>query len=646
MKINFTLIISFLSISLFSAQTNAEKHHKRSPQKANFTNTESLVQPRSVECIWESDFSNSNEWDIAHDTEDCSLDWEIGENLENSGFYPTNPIVSANGFYAMIDSDNYGGEEGGTEVEDSWLTMANPVNCSGIDNVVVEFDTWYRRYTSERCFLVVSTDGTFPNDLTPDTEEDPANGIYEVFPEMDSSGDALVDNPTTRKINISESAGGQSQVWIRFNWTGTWGYTWMIDRVCVAEQPADDISLSYGIVSHNGTAEEYGMIPSSQLDAQPATTGGEVYNFGVNDATSVELTMEVSNSSGDVIVTQDGYPMYGAGADGLLDLTTPITGPVASDNTVYFEDETPMSGVDEDVYTATFTATSSADNNGGEFFVDNSTTREFAITNGLYATDGIGVYSNPNVDSWGTGQLTDGSVSDGLIMMSYYDISSTTSLGGVWIGLDSYLLQSPQTVPGGEIVVALRDTTLISNETFDPTNVIASSDFYLVTQQDIDNGYIVVPFSNNITLNPNAYYITVEMYSNGNSTDIFILDDETVPQPYYFSMIFVPGEQVYSDGNAFAIRMITDGAISDIISLEENNLEYNIFPNPSSGSINIELGEQGEFNVEISDIIGKSIYNNIIKTNTNIDINGLDTGVYFVTISNENKSNTTKLIVE
>ena len=69
-------------------------------------------------------------------------------------------------------------------------------------------------------------------------------------------------------------------------------------------------------------------------------------------------------------------------------------------------------------------------------------------------------------------------------------------------------------------------------------------------------------------------------------------------------------------------------------------------PNPSSGTINIELGEQGEFSVEISDIIGKSIYNNIIKTNTNIDINGLDTGVYFVTISNENKSNTTKLIVE
>ena len=36
----------------------------------------------------------------------------------------------------MLDSDEYGGEEGGTEVEDSWLTMANPVDLSNFQNVV------------------------------------------------------------------------------------------------------------------------------------------------------------------------------------------------------------------------------------------------------------------------------------------------------------------------------------------------------------------------------------------------------------------------------------------------------------------------------------------------------------------------------
>ena len=80
----------------------------------------------------------------------------------------------------MIDSDEYGGEEGGTEVEDSWLTISNPIDCSQNQNVIVEIDTWYQSYNSEKCFLVVSTDGTFPTNLSPDSQEDPANGIYEI----------------------------------------------------------------------------------------------------------------------------------------------------------------------------------------------------------------------------------------------------------------------------------------------------------------------------------------------------------------------------------------------------------------------------------------------------------------------------------
>ena len=651
MKINFTLLFALSAFTLSFAQSDIKKTEKRSametPIKYESSNIE--IDNRAVECIWESDFSNAGDWDIEHDPADCSLDWQIGQNLECSGFYPITAIESANGYYAMLDSDAYGGEEGGTEVEDSWLTMSTPVDCSGLDNVIVEFDTWYRSYNDERCFLVVSTDGTFPTDLSPTTEADPANGIYEIFPDVSNDvGADLGDNPSTRRINISESAGGQPQVWIRFNWTGTWGYAWFIDRVCVAEQPADDIELSYGLVSHNGTGEEYGRVPLNQL-GDGAYTGGGAFNFGVNDANDVSLTMDVSNSAGENVTSQTNYTMYGyeldAVAGGLvLNMDTPIYGPVATNTNVYFEDMTPMSGVSEDIYTATFTLSSSGDTEAGDNFSNNTATRDFELTNGLYSTDGIGVHSDPTITRMGTGSFTD--ATDGFMMMSYYDISQSTQLGGVWIGLDSYAYAEPLTVPGGELVVALRDTTLLSAETFDPGNVIASSDFYLITQQDIDNGYVVVPFGSNISLNPNAYFISVEMYSNGNATDIYILDDETVPQPSYLSMIYIPGDQVYTNGTATAIRMITDGAISDIISLEENNLEYNIFPNPSSGTINIELGEQGEFNVEICDIVGKSMYNNSIKTNTNIDINGLDSGVYFVTISNENKSNTTKLIVE
>ena len=103
--------------------------------------------------------------------------------MSAGGSYPISTIESTtagNGF-AMIDSDEYGGEEGGTEIEDSWFTTAQPINLSDFPNVVLQFETWYRSWTYEKCWVVTSTDGVTWPELTPDSQEDTANGIYEVF---------------------------------------------------------------------------------------------------------------------------------------------------------------------------------------------------------------------------------------------------------------------------------------------------------------------------------------------------------------------------------------------------------------------------------------------------------------------------------
>ena len=642
MKQIITLFFAFAIISFSFAQSDANIKVKRTAKEStiNLGQVDVNIEPRSVDCIWESDFSNSSDWVLDHDAADCSLDWEIGENLECGGFYPISPIESANGFYAMVDSDQYGGEEGGTETEDAWLTMANAVDCSSYENVIVEFDTWYRSFTYEKCWLVVSNDGTFPTDLTPASEADPANGIYEIFPGISGDGGAEVaSNPTTQRINISEAAGGQEQVWIRFNWTGTWGYAWFIDRVCVAEQPADDITLNYGIVSHNGTGEEYGRVPVSQLGGG-AYTGGQVYNFGVNDASNVSLSIDIVNSLGDIMLSQVGYSMYGFDAEGYLDMSTTINGPVASDEYVYFEDMTNFSDLPVDIYTATFTASSSGDSEGGEYFGDNTAVREFELTDNLYSTDGIDVYSNPSITRLGTGSFTD--ATDGFMMMSYYNLSEGTNVTGATIMLDSYVYENPLTVAGGELVVAIRDTTLISDETFDPSDVIATSDFYLVTQSDVDNGFITVPFSSPEYLSAGSYFISVEMYSNGNATDIYILDDETIPQPYYMSMIYIPGDQVYSNGTAAAIRMIT----GDSVGLEEDISGVSIYPNPSNGVININLDEPGDYFIQVTDLLGKVVHEVSVQNNTTLNLENIDKGIYLLDISNNEGSKTTKVIIE
>ena len=126
--------------------------------------------------IWSDDFSNPANWVIDHDPNACSLDWQIGKThvLVHIRLLILNLLAAANG-WAMIDSDAYGGATGGTEIEDSWLTMANPVDLNGYTDVNIEFETNYRSYNSEVCYVVVGVAD--------------ANGIVE-WPELDPTSSA------------------------------------------------------------------------------------------------------------------------------------------------------------------------------------------------------------------------------------------------------------------------------------------------------------------------------------------------------------------------------------------------------------------------------------------------------------------------
>jgi hypothetical protein len=211
-----------LSIILSFVQTNNNIKFKKAKQETYVKNNEvsNTIQPRQGgDCLFSDNFSDPDTWVTGYDETACSLEWEIGTGLETGGSYQIATIESttADNGYAMIDSDEYGGEEGGTEVEDSWFTTDQPIDLANYPNVVLEFETWYRSYTSEKCWVVTSTDGVAWPELTPDSEANPEEGIYEVFPGISGeNGTDVGNNPFTKRINISESAGGEGQVWIRY----------------------------------------------------------------------------------------------------------------------------------------------------------------------------------------------------------------------------------------------------------------------------------------------------------------------------------------------------------------------------------------------------------------------------------------------
>lgn len=71
-----------------------------------------------------------------------------------------------------------------------------------------------------------------------------------------------------------------------------------------------------------------------------------------------------------------------------------------------------------------------------------------------------------------------------------------------------------------------------------------------------------------------------------------------------------------------------------------------IFPNPAYSILNIEIANQNNLIYTIVDISGKTISHNISMKTDSIDISNLNSGVYFIILSNNYNSHTIKFIKE
>lgn len=70
-----------------------------------------------------------------------------------------------------------------------------------------------------------------------------------------------------------------------------------------------------------------------------------------------------------------------------------------------------------------------------------------------------------------------------------------------------------------------------------------------------------------------------------------------------------------------------------------------VFPNPTSGIVNLNFKHTGDYNISIINYTGKIIYDDVVHgLKHKLSIEHLDQGVYFVKVYNENYSETIKLI--
>ena len=218
-----------------------------------------------------------------------------------------NSTTSANGTL-MVDSDLFGAEANydANWVENAWVQTAAPIDCSAEPYVSISIETRYRCWDngssddSEKCLIEISRDGvnwprhsTFSEaEGTVDYGDGPVVSRWEVF-EGYGTGDGS-DNPTIAEFDITEAAGGQETVYVRFRWSGTWGYSWEIDDIQVYATPENDVRIdNYASYTdyERTLVYEYGAWAQSQIptDLQAAV---KVYNLGYADQSGVTLELD------------------------------------------------------------------------------------------------------------------------------------------------------------------------------------------------------------------------------------------------------------------------------------------------------------------------------------------------------------------
>lgn len=591
---------------------------------SNATTNDNSLQTSAIP-LWSDDFSDPNTWTFDH-ASGSNLDWKIGR-----GFVTNNPIKKINSSselngFAFLDSYQYT-IDNESEVQSSWITTATPIDLSSSENLVLQFETYHFNFQS-KCYVVISSTNDNWPDLNPSFDAETDDRVYELFEEVEIF-DGVRKNPTLTRLNISKIAGGEENVWVRFHWTGR-AYSWLIDDVAINEMPNNDIVMKSGFISSDGL--EYGRIPVTQQNEQYLLQG-EVFNFGSEDQTDVQMNMKVLDTNNN--------EMFGTIVSSDL---------VKKDSTYLFQSYvSDISPLVPNNYKLDYTVSSAMDNKDGANFTNNHYKRNFQITKDLYSLDGIGVYETAYLnDNYGTAYSKTNS--DGIILMTRYNITEPTKISGLEVGIGSGSKANATIYPFILTLDAVNEKKIYDRIVESETPFNLSQE--IVSETDIYKRFVFTPLPPT-TLQPGVYFACVELFSDNNQNDVLVLDDITITQDLGASLIYFPNELdelnkagLYNNGNAFAIRL---GLDEYFVGTEEKTpLDFSIFPNPSEGLFTVNYPGNENYRVEIINILGEILsVRNVKETlKETIDMTKYNPGLYFVKISNGNAESTKKVIIK
>ncbi len=679
------IILNLSVFGQFAPYTNTTNQIKiiDTEQENNSIENNSIPE-NSMNVIWSEDFGTGIPatwtnvgYDGALPTSSISPNalWEYrgtmttpGISTGSRGAYTgtTGPIQSAsahNGFI-IFDSDYLDNNgvpgAGGTGLAPTphvGTLSTGDIDLSNYPNVQLEFHSFQRRFFGD-AFIAFSNDGgvTWPDSIE--------------YHFLDVNQRTESDNYERSKISSYVGGSANARMKIIFdgatdgNTNGSGYYFWQLDDMAISEVANIDLVLSsidmylgnngvnnsyfsgpnanfYDYPTTDNMRDYYGQIPLDQMD--DVNYGYVVYNWGALDNNQISCTMDIENN---------GVSVY---------QNTETAGSLLADSTMIYYATGNYMPTQIGEYTCTYTVVGdSADGSP----IDNTSERIFEVTDTVFNAYKPGTN---HTDCIGTGHFTGGD--DGFRIGNVYDLTTDKEITSVTIRLYRSNSDYYNTLPGGLIQVQVFDTTGFWSaglENLDSNTPNAGqklySDFYTVTSQDTADRYVTIPIPtvDPLTGNPvnrvlpaGSYMVAVELYSNGGASPIRIYDDVNVDRYAWYSMIYVPGDQWYTNPNApYVAANFGDWGVPSSIDENTEGINHMIYPNPTKGLCNIDLNLQNQDNVQVifRDITGKIIieknFSNILGRFSNtFDLQHLENGIYFYEINVNKRKEFGKIIL-
>lgn len=647
----FVISVSYSQFDKNASLSEAKITNMKVPQLSN-NNGAKLYLDTVQNMFWNFDGALPSNWTVVDNTGNNYVwVWSI---IGPHGAY-THPIgqpwnvnidpiasTTGNNGFLLFQADNYNTDQTTGTINPSYIAhdsyiQTNALDLTGINSVILKFQQRFRvccTYNNADLYISVSNDGVTWKDFE----------VGSTYADINYNS-SNANDVTNVSLNISCVAANQSSVYIRFHIKGISHYYWMIDDVAITEGPMYDIVIEdyYDnfFTFDNGA---YNMIP--QLQSMNGYIGwrAALFNNGSEALHNVELNTEVL-WNGNLYFQANSALEYPISS--LPGTTMGVCDSLARDSVFLLNDNfyDPSQGLDSSLvaecignYEVTWTANmDETDQDYSNIVIFTS----FNVNDSVYARDNGDILNSGEIgpQSWA------GAGNNGDIFGVTYEITDPSGINTIANSISMYI--KPSTTVGAN-APTIRGILGMSDGNGGYVTIL-ETDLYTISSSDTAS-WLTLPFLQDgfSEVLIADYYVAAIEVVDFNGGDFFIGEDITTKQVGWATLWFLTTSTNYVwFTNYDATPMIRLNfepwffiCQSGINVTKNQKDELEIFPNPSTGIININATEI--VNIKIVNMQGNEIYNG---QDNIIDIGRYSKGVYVIKVTTKNGVSFDKVIL-